>query len=43
MIQERQQNPVDRKDILGHLFTTHKLSPEKLSFNEIVAITTTNV
>ncbi|MCJ1360922.1 hypothetical protein MMC16_000017 [Acarospora aff. strigata] len=43
MIHERQQNPVDRKDILGHLFATHKINPEKLSFKEIVAITTTNV
>ncbi|KAI9841181.1 MAG: hypothetical protein M1837_000969 [Sclerophora amabilis] len=43
MCRERLQNPVERKDILTRLFETHKASPEKLSFREIVAITTTNI
>ncbi|KAK4670011.1 uncharacterized protein QC763_207920 [Podospora pseudopauciseta] len=42
-IQERQKNPVPRKDILTQLLDTHHNDPSALSFEEIVAITTTNV
>ena len=43
MIKERQKNPADRKDILARLLEVHEKEPAKLSFREIVAITTTNM
>ena len=43
MIKERQRNPGDRKDILARLLEVHEKEPLKLSFREIVAITTTNM
>ncbi|KAI5867005.1 cytochrome P450 [Durotheca rogersii] len=42
-VEERQRNPVDRKDILSQLLETHKNDPESLTMSEIIAITTTNV
>ncbi|OTA99734.1 hypothetical protein M426DRAFT_76178 [Hypoxylon sp. CI-4A] len=42
-IEERQRNPVPRKDILSQLLETHNNDPESLSMREIIAITTTNV
>jgi cytochrome P450 len=42
-IEDRQRNPVPRKDILNQLLDTHHNDPEALSFAEIIAITTTNV
>ncbi|KAI4860878.1 cytochrome P450 [Hypoxylon rubiginosum] len=42
-VEERQQNPTPRKDILNQLLETHKDDPEILSMREIIAITTTNV
>ncbi|KAK4174348.1 putative cytochrome P450 pisatin demethylase-like protein [Triangularia setosa] len=42
-IEERQRNPVPRKDILTQLLDTHQNDPSALSYEEIVAITTTNV
>ncbi|KAK7742002.1 hypothetical protein SLS53_004586 [Cytospora paraplurivora] len=42
-VRERQENPVERKDILSQLLKTHEDNPEALSMDEIVAITTTNV
>lgn len=42
-LQERQKNPVDRKDILNQLLDTHRTDPDSLTIDEIIAITTTNV
>lgn len=42
-VKERQENPVERKDILNQLLRTHKENPAALTMDEIVAITTTNV
>lgn len=43
MIKERQKNHLDRNDILARLLEVHEKDPSKLSFREIVAITTTNM
>jgi len=42
-VKERQENPVERKDILNQLLKTHKDDPAAMSMEEIIAITTTNV
>ncbi|ROW17642.1 hypothetical protein VPNG_00854 [Cytospora leucostoma] len=42
-VRERQENPVERKDILSQLLKTHEEDPAALSMDEIIAITTTNV
>ncbi|KUI65981.1 Pisatin demethylase [Cytospora mali] len=42
-IKERQENPVERKDILSQLLRTHAEDPNSLSMAEVIAITTTNV
>jgi cytochrome P450 len=42
-IEERQKNPVERKDILNQLLDTHRTDPNTLTLDEIIAITTTNV
>jgi len=42
-LEERLNNPVERKDILNQLLHTHRADPASLSLDEIIAITTTNV
>lgn len=42
-IEDRQRNPVPRKDILNQLLDVHNNDPEALSLAEVIAITTTNV
>lgn len=42
-VEERQRNPVPRKDILNQLLATHESDPSVLTMSEIIAITTTNV
>jgi cytochrome P450 len=42
-VEERQKNPLERKDILNQLLETHRADPASLSLDEIIAITTTNV
>lgn len=42
-IRERKEDPSPRRDLLSQLLATHKLDPQALTEDEIVAITTTNV
>ncbi|KAI9842249.1 MAG: hypothetical protein M1837_007394 [Sclerophora amabilis] len=43
MIHERQQSSEKHNDILSRLLETHEASPEKLSFREIIAVTSINI
>lgn len=43
MIRERQANPSKQNDILNSLLETHKTHPEKLSFREVLAVTSINM
>ena len=43
MIRERQANPGKQNDILNRLLETHEADPDKLSFRQILAVTSINM
>lgn len=43
MIRERQAHPGKQEDILDRLLKTHEQDPEKLTFRQILAVTSINM
>ena len=43
MIHERQEHPGKHEDILNRLLEMHESDPEKLSFREVLAVTSINM